>query len=103
MSRRPARHVVVFVKAPRLGQVKSRLALGIGALGALRFYRQTTTRLLRILVRDPRWRTVLATTPLRARQSRAWDARLACFDQGQGDLGRRMARAFEALPRGPAV
>ena len=63
MSARPARHVVVFVKAPRLGQVKSRLAAGIGALPALRFYRQTAAHVLRHLARDPRWRTLIAVAP----------------------------------------
>jgi rSAM/selenodomain-associated transferase 1 len=103
MSWRPARHVIVFVKAPRLGQVKSRLAAGIGALPALRFYRATTTRLLRLLSRDSRWRTLLATTPPRARHGRDWDRTLVRLDQGAGDLGHRMRRAFRALPPGPAV
>ena len=103
MSQRPARHVVVFVKAPRLGQVKSRLAAGIGPLAALRFYRETTACLLRMLGRDARWRTLVATTPSRARQGQVWDRNLPCLDQGPGDLGHRMTRAFRALPPGPVV
>lgn len=101
---RPAdRHVVIFVKAPRLGQVKSRLAAGIGALAALRFYRFATSQVLRRLARDRRWRVVLAVTPSRDRGARFWPVRLPRHDQGRGDLGRRMARAFAALPPGPAV
>lgn len=103
MRARLPRHVVVFVKAPRLGQVKSRLAAGIGALPALRFYREITARVLRTLGRDPRWRTVMATTPSRARHRRFWDRRLPRLDQGEGDLGRRMAHAFGILPKGPVV
>jgi len=103
MSARPARHVVVFVKAPRLGRVKSRLAAGIGALPALRFYRQTTARLLQHLGRNPRWRIVIAVTPSRALHDRLWDGSLPRLDQGAGDLGRRMARVFGTLPPGPAV
>jgi rSAM/selenodomain-associated transferase 1 len=103
MSARPARHVVVFVKAPRLGQVKSRLAAGIGALPALRFYRQTTARVLRHLARDPRWRTLIAVAPAGALHSLFWDLSLPRLDQGVGDLGHRMARIFRALPPGPAV
>ena len=103
MSGRPRCHVVVFVKMPRLGQVKSRLAAGIGALPALRFYRETTARVLQALVHDARWRTVIATTPARARRGRFWDRAAPSFDQGSGDLGHRMARAFRALPPGPAV
>ena len=103
MSGRPRRHVVVFVKTPRLGQVKSRLAAGIGALPALRFYRKTTARILNMLSRDRRWRMLIAATPARARHGRSWDRHLQRFDQGPGDLGRRMARAFGRLPPGPAV
>jgi uncharacterized protein len=100
---RPSRYVVVFVKAPRLGQVKSRLAAGIGALQALRFYRETTARVLRRLGRDPRWRTLVAVAPSRALHGRFWDLRLSRLDQGAGDLGCRMARVFRALPPGPAI
>ena len=103
MSGRLRRHVVVFVKSPRLGQVISRLAAGIGALPALRFYRETTARILSMLSRDPRWRTLIATTPARARGGRFRGRRLPRLDQGSGDLGRRMARVFGMLPPGPAV
>jgi hypothetical protein len=103
MRARPARHLVVFVKAPRLGQVKSRLAAGIGALPALQFYRQTTARLLRRLGRDARWRCAIAVTPAGACHGRFWDPSLPRLDQGLGDLGRRMARVFGTLPPGPAV
>jgi rSAM/selenodomain-associated transferase 1 len=95
--------VVVFVKAPRLGQVKSRLAAGIGALPALRFYRQTTARVLRLLGRDARWRTMIAVAPSRALHGRLWEPNLSRLDQGAGDLGQRMARVLHALPSGPAV
>jgi rSAM/selenodomain-associated transferase 1 len=103
MSGRGTRHVVVFVKAPRLGQVKSRLAAGIGALPALRFYRETTARVLTALAQDLRWRLFIATTPRRARHGGFWDRRLPRLDQGSGDLGRRMCHAFRAVPPGPAV
>lgn len=103
MSGRLRRHVMIFVKSPRLGQVKSRLAAGIGALPALRFYRETTARVLGALARDRRWRTLVATAPHRARHDRSWDRRLALLEQGAGDLGSRMARAFRSMPPGPAV
>jgi uncharacterized protein len=102
MARRQ-RHLVVFAKAPRLGQVKSRLAAGIGALAALRFYRGTTARVLRRLSRDPRWRTLVAVTPSRALRKPFWDPRIPRLDQGSGDLGHRMARVFRALSPGPVV
>jgi rSAM/selenodomain-associated transferase 1 len=98
----PARHLVVFLRAPRLGRVKSRLAAGIGDVAALRFYRETGARLLRLVARDRRWRTELWVTPDRDRHARL-AVRAARRGQGPGDLGRRMARVFAVLPPGPAV
>ncbi|HXZ03028.1 MAG TPA: TIGR04282 family arsenosugar biosynthesis glycosyltransferase [Stellaceae bacterium] len=98
---RPRRHVVVFLRAPRLG-VKSRLAAGIGGLSALRFYRETSARLLRLLAGDRRWRLELWVTPDRAARAR-WPVHAPRRGQGGGDLGRRMARVFALLPPGPAV
>jgi uncharacterized protein len=101
---RPRRHLVVFLRAPRLGRVKSRLAAGIGALAALRFYRETSERLLRAMTRDARWRVHLALTPDRdALSGRAWRGHRARFAQGTGDLGRRMEGAVRRLPPGPVV
>ena len=103
--RRPVRPVVyVFVRAPALGAVKTRLGAGIGALAAAHFYRHTTTALLRRIGRDRRWRTVLAVTPDTAIFSRgAWPASLPRIGQGNGDLGRRMARILAAERTVPAL
>ncbi|MDJ0893665.1 MAG: TIGR04282 family arsenosugar biosynthesis glycosyltransferase [Alphaproteobacteria bacterium] len=99
-----ARQLVVFVKLPRLGAVKRRLAAGIGDVAAYRFYRETTASLLRRVGRDPRWRTWLAVTPDRSlSEDCAWPADLPRLPQGQGDLGRRMGRILRHLPPGPAV
>ena len=101
---RPRRHVVIFVKAPRLGAVKTRLAADIGALDAWRFYRRTATRIVRRLERDARWRCWLAVTPDHlAGDDGTWPRHLPRLAQGAGDLGARMARALAALPPGPAV
>ncbi|HUH86317.1 MAG TPA: TIGR04282 family arsenosugar biosynthesis glycosyltransferase [Stellaceae bacterium] len=101
---RPSRHLVLFLRAPRLGRVKSRLAAGIGALAALRFYRLVSERLLRDLGCDPRWRCHLCVTPDRAvRGRRPWRVAAHYRAQGGGDLGERMARVFRSLPPGPAV
>ena len=96
------RHLVIFVKAPRRGQVKTRLARGIGAGPATAFYRQQTDLLLRKLG-DGRWRLWLAVTPDSDTRAKFWPLRLRRFPQGGGDLGRRMQRAFDCLPPGPAV
>ena len=103
MARTP-RHLVVFLRAPRLGRVKSRLAAGIGALAALRFYRLATERLLRRVANDRRWRCHIAITPDgAARAPRSWRVAACYRGQGSGDLGRRMARVFRELPPGPVV
>lgn len=101
MSARP--RLYVFVRAPVLGAVKSRLAAGIGGLAALRFYRGATDGLLRRVARDPRWDTVLAVTPdSAARGVSPWPRGLARVGQGGGDLGDRMGRIL-AGDRGSPV
>ena len=90
--------VVVFARAPRLGTVKRRLAMGIGARAALRFHRGTLIALLRGLLRDRRFRTVLALTPDGARDR--LPVRVPRIPQGSGDIGRRMDIACRRFPRG---
>jgi rSAM/selenodomain-associated transferase 1 len=98
--RRPS--VVVFVRAPRRGAVKRRLADGIGASAAHRFYVETTKAVLDRLV-DPRWSLSLAVTPdTFARSGRFWPRRIARIPQGAGDLGARMERALLSSG-GPSV
>ncbi|WP_420398404.1 TIGR04282 family arsenosugar biosynthesis glycosyltransferase [Nioella sp.] len=93
--------VVVMVKEPRPGRVKTRLAQGIGAIPAAWWYRHQATCLLRRL-RDPRWRLVLAVSPdAEGLASRIWPGDLPRIPQGTGDLGARMARLL-ALP-GPVL
>src|SRR5215469_827172 len=100
-SMRRAQHLVIFLRAPQLGRVKSRLARGIGAVPALRFYRNTVDALLRRLARDLRWRTALAVTP--DIRLRPWRVAASYRAQGGGDLGERMARVFREVPLGPVI
>ena len=88
--------VVVFARAPRLGAVKRRLARDIGDRAALRFHVATLTRLLRGLIAEKHFRTVLAITPDRARVS----FQVQQIPQGRGDLGVRMHRVIWQFPRG---
>lgn len=94
-------HLIVFLKAPRIGAVKSRLAADIGAVEAWRFYRDTTTALLWRLGRDRRWRTWIAISPDGAGFP-DWPP-LPTFGQGRGDIGVRMDRAMRRPPPGPVV
>jgi rSAM/selenodomain-associated transferase 1 len=101
------RHLVIFAREPRLGRIKSRLAAGIGALGALRFYRAMLAGLLKRVGRDRRWRVWLAVTPDRAVTARIWPRwtpkGVRVVAQGGGGLGARMARPLRRLPPGPVV
>ncbi len=93
-------HLILFVKAPRLGAVKTRLGAEIGTLAAWRFYTLMLGRLWRRFGRDPRWHTVLAVSPDRG--AARWPSGPSRRPQGRGDLGRRMARAL-AGHDGPVV
>lgn len=96
----PRRVVILFARAPRLGAVKRRLARGIGERAALRFYTATLAATARPIARDPRWTTVLATTPrfARADWARFVPRGTARAGQPHGDLGRRMERALRPFP-----
>lgn len=98
------RHLILFVRLPRLGVGKRRLARDIGAVAALRFERLMLQLLLRRLGRDRRWRLRLAVTPDRTRlRGFALPAGVAVAGQGGGDLGQRMQRALAGCPPWPAV
>lgn len=89
--------LIVMVKEPRPGRVKTRLGRDIGVIPATWWFRHQTARLLR-RVQEPRWETVLAVAPDPAVTSRAWPGHLPRFAQGRGDLGARIARMLDAVP-----
>lgn len=100
----PAKHLVVFVKDPRLGRVKTRLAKDVGAVAARAFYWRTTASLLRRLGGAGRWRRWLAITPDAAVTARrVWPPGWRRIGQGPGGLGERMDRVMRRLPDGPVV
>ena len=91
------RQLVIMLKEPRVGRVKTRLGRDIGMTNAVWWFRHQTNALLRNL-RDPRWQIVLSVSPDCAVASRAWPQDLQRIGQGRGDLGRRMQRAL-ATPK----
>lgn len=98
---RPRPTLIVMVKEPRPGRVKTRLGRDLGMTRAAWWYRQQCRQLLRRL-RDPRWQLCLAVAPApQALQSRVWSADLPRVPQGRGDLGARMAQQFRNAPKGP--
>lgn len=101
---RPRCHLVVFVRTPQVGRVKTRLAADIGAVAAAAFQRHATRAQLRRLAGDRRWRTVLAVTPDGdSARPRLWPRGCARMAQGGGDLGARMGRAMDAVGPGAVV
>ncbi|SDX46159.1 hypothetical protein SAMN05444358_10637 [Ruegeria halocynthiae] len=93
--------LVIMVKEPRPGRVKTRLGRDIGMIGAAWWFRHQTRSLIRRL-RDPRWRIVLAVSPdQEGMNSRVWPLDLPRVAQGRGDLGDRMGRRLRGALKGP--
>ena len=97
-----ASRLVVMVKEPVAGRVKTRLAREVGTVRATSFYRTTSTALLTRVNRPGRWHTQLAVAPDAAVNSRAWH-NYSRRRQGNGDLGKRMQRILDTEPPGPVV
>ncbi len=97
--------VVIFAKAPRLGQVKTRLAAAIGEPTALNFYRETLFTVTARLAANAQWRIVLAVTPdTSVDEPEIWPPGVGRVPQGEGDLGARMLRFLErARPVAPVL
>jgi hypothetical protein len=96
----------MFVKAPKTGRAKTRLAKDIGYARAAGFYRHATTTLTQRLGQDTRWQTVLAVDPpsaLAGGWCSVWPLHLPRVSQGHGDLGERIGRMFMDLSPGPVI
>lgn len=95
------RTLVVMLKEPHPGRVKTRLGKDIGMVPAAWWFRHQTQQLIRNL-HDPRWDVVLAVSPdAEGLKSRVWPARVRRIPQGRGDLGDRMAKALSLKSPGP--
>ena len=93
--------VVVMLKEPRAGRVKTRLGRDIGMTSAAWWFRHQTRQLLR-RIEDPRWRLIIAVTPdFEGLASRIWPPHIARVPQGRGNLGDRMGRIFRMPIFGP--
>jgi len=90
--------IVVFAKAPQAGRVKTRLAAGLGAQGAARLHARLVERTVTTALAADCGPVELHGAPASHQYLRALSRRhgLCLRDQGQGDLGARMQRAFRA-------
>src|SRR6266850_6808814 len=94
-------HLIIFVKAPRRGSVKTGLARAIGAEAACEAYQKMVEELVERLATIPtvelRFTPDDAVTEIRQWRRDNWHLR----PQGEGDLGQRLERAFaDAFARG---
>ena len=95
--------VVLMLKEPRPGRVKTRLGRDIGMVEAAAWFRRQALRTIDRL-RDPRWALTLAVSPdAEGLTSRVWPEDLPRIAQGNGDLGARMGRIFRGLSPGPVL
>ena len=87
--------IIILLKAPRAGFVKTRLAAALGPHGALKAYRAVVERVLVALspLRDVELRFAPddAGSEISTWLRPGWRA----TPQGEGDLGARMSRAFD--------
>ena len=93
--------LVIMLKEPVAGRVKTRLGRDIGMTASAWWFRHQSAALIRRL-QSPRWETWLAVAPDTALHSRFWPAHLPRMAQGRGDLGVRMARILRSS-KGPVV
>lgn len=98
-----AARLVIMVKEPVAGRVKTRLARGIGIVAATSAYRAMQTSLVTRLFDDPRWHTVLAVTPDTALSGPMLPLNTDRIAQGNGDLGQRLQHIVDVMPPGPVV
>jgi rSAM/selenodomain-associated transferase 1 len=91
-----ADRLIVFVKRPRPGEVKTRLARDIGAPDAAWLYQAMAEHVLRETAAPPEAyeRLVLFAPPEAEADIARWLPAEARAPQAAGDLGRRMADAF---------
>lgn len=96
--------LVIMLKEPRPGRVKTRLGKDMGMAQAARWFRRQSLGLLRSLGGNPKWRVVLAVSPDReGLESRVWPKGFERWPQGRGSLGDRMGRIFRMFPPGPVI
>jgi uncharacterized protein len=103
LHERFAPRLVIMIKEPVAGRVKTRLARGIGTVAATAAYRAMLSTLAARLGSDRRWQTVFAVSPDTAVSSSLLPLTAMRVAQGPGDLGDRLQRIFDITPPGPVV
>lgn len=92
--------LIVFVKYPEPGEVKTRIARELGAERAAEIYSQMAKRIIGKVWRPDAYRAVIYFDPPdREKDVRAWLGidDLSCEPQSPGTIGDRMSNAFERV------
>lgn len=95
--KRPKRHtntLIIFVKLPQPGRVKTRLITDLGIMCACRVYRLLTQHILKVLTPSPHWRTLIAITPYPS-SWHTWPKTQNHINQGYGNLSQRLIRCLK--------
>jgi hypothetical protein len=93
--------LIILVKAPVAGRVKTRLARSVGAGRAAAVFRVLTSATIAAAARGP-WRTLVAVDPPSAVGTLAASSPPQ-IAQARGDLGARLRAAFAGAPEGPVI
>ena len=96
--------VIIMVKAPVAGRVKTRLGADIGMARSAALFRTMTAQTIARAGAGP-WRTIIAVEPFSAMEGygNLWPTAFDRISQAKGDLGNRMREAMKAFPLGPVV
>ena len=89
--------VALFTRWPEAGKAKTRLIPALGAVGAADLHRRLTERTV-ATVRAAGLALEIRSTGADPAAFRDWLGTDDVIDQGEGDLGERLARAAERLP-----
>ena len=89
--------VSLFTRWPEAGKAKTRLIPALGAQGAADLHRRLTERTV-ATVRAAGLHLEIRSTGADTAAFRDWLGVADVVDQGEGDLGERLARAAQALP-----
>ncbi len=89
--------VALFTRWPEAGKAKTRLIPALGPQGAADLHRRLTERTV-ATVRAAGLALEIRSTGAEPARFREWLGVDAVVDQGEGDLGERLARTAETLP-----
>jgi len=102
----PQPSLIILVKEPKIGNVKTRLAKDLGFFEATKWFRHESGLTIRRLSQAPFWKTMLGVTPnhnYATSKIKIWLNRVERLPQGDGELGERFVYMARKILRGPVI